>query len=319
MDRIERIVAAFLVSMLCGVVMPVCWAAEKKGPSAEELKKIEGAAAKVRAVRPAKARRLLVFSRSWGHWHTSIPYGEAAVKAMAKATGAFEVVATDDASWFEPEKLKGFDAVFFNNTNREIFLPEKVEELSVEQQAKVKKRDEALKRSFVEFLARGKGLAVTHAGVASFREWPEYGKIIGARFDNHPWTSGSTVTFKVDEPGHPVAKAFSDGRFVARDEVYQVKGLYSREKLRVLLSVDTDRTNMEVEGLHREDKDFGISWVKSYGRGRVFYCALGHDHELFWNPVVLQHYLDGIQFALGDSKGDTTPSSKAKAGRGKDK
>jgi type 1 glutamine amidotransferase len=62
--------------------------------------------------------------------------------------------------------------------------------------------------------------------------------------------------------------------------------------------------------IHRADMDFAMTWVKTYGKGRVFYCALGHQHELFWNPVVLQHYLDGIQFALGDLKADPTPSVK---------
>ena len=56
-----------------------------------------------------------------------------------------------------------------------------------------------------------------------------------------------------------------------------------------------------------------MTWIKSYGQGRVFYCALGHQHELFWNPIVLQHYLDGMQFVLGDLKADTTPSAKAEA------
>jgi hypothetical protein len=62
--------------------------------------------------------------------------------------------------------------------------------------------------------------------------------------------------------------------------------------------------------IHRTDGDFAMTWIKPYGKGRVFYCALGHQHELFWNPIVLQHYLDGFQFAMGDLEADATPSAR---------
>jgi len=163
----------------------------------------------------------------------------------------------------------------------------------------------------VDFLQSGKGLAVFHAGVASFRQWPEFGEIIGARFENHPWNAGSTVTLRIEEPGHPVMAAF-DGveRFTVQDEIYQLTGPYSREKVRVLMSIDTDHTPMNVQGIRRTDGDFAITYIKPYGRGRVFYCALGHQHELFWKPMLLRHWLDGIQFVLGDLPADATPSSK---------
>jgi uncharacterized protein len=52
-----------------------------------------------------------------------------------------------------------------------------------------------------------------------------------------------------------------------------------------------------------------VSWIRTYGKGRVFYCSLGHREEIFWNPVVLRHYLAGIQFAIGDLPADSTPST----------
>jgi type 1 glutamine amidotransferase len=149
--------------------------------------------------------------------------------------------------------------------------------------------------------------------VASFRDWPEFGNIVGARFDNHPWGAGSTVVLRVEEPEHPLMAAFKERFFIVTDEIYQVTDPYSRQNLRVLLTVDPQRTRTTPEqqkNVHRRDGDFAMTWVKRYGQGRVFYCALGHQHELFWNPIVLQHYLDGIQFALGDLTADTTPSAK---------
>ena len=59
--------------------------------------------------------------------------------------------------------------------------------------------------------------------------------------------------------------------------------------------------------MHRKNNDYAATWVRSYGKGRVFYCSLGHDHDVFWNPAVLKHYCDGIQFALGGLKADTAP------------
>lgn len=301
-----------VIPFICAVLVAgLALGAEKKEPTAGEVAKMQAAAPERARVAAERPRKVLIFSVSWGYWHDSIPYGKRVFEILGKKTGAFETVASDDPAMFEPQKLRQFDAVIFNNANNEIFLPEDFDKLSTGEKAKAAARDEMLKKSFVEWLSSGKGLVVIHAGVASFRKWPEYGNIVGARFDNHPWGSGSTVTLKVDEPNHPLAAAFTSPTFAIRDEIYQMTGPYSREKLRVILSIDTAKTNMKRAGVHRTDGDFAMSWIKMYGKGRVFYNALGHDHDIFWNPVVLQHWLDGIQFATGDLKADATPSDKA--------
>ena len=284
----------------------------RKGPTAEEIKKIEQAAPSRPRVKPTRPRKVLIFSVSYGYYHTSIPYGKKAFEILGKKTGAYEPVVSDDQSLFEPASLKQFDAVVFNNANRDVFLPPDFAKLSPGKKAEAKDREARLKKSFADFLAAGGGLVATHAAVAVYRTWDEYAKIIGARFKNHPWGSGSQITVKIDEPRHPVAAAFAEPTFTYKDEVYQVTDPYSRDIVRVLVSIDTAKSNMKKKGL-RADKDHAITWIKRYGKGRVFYCAIGHDHPLFWNPVVLQHYLDGVQFACGDLKGDTTPSSKVTA------
>ncbi|MBM4027374.1 MAG: ThuA domain-containing protein [Planctomycetes bacterium] len=298
----------------CVLLVPICLLGQDPVPSAAEIAKMQAAAPEKARVEAAQARKLLVFSRSWGYKHTARPFGAKAIEIMGQKTGAFEAVLTEEDVLFEPQHLKEFDAVVLNNTNEEIFLPENFAKLPPAEQALARQRDETLKKSFVEFLQAGGGLAVIHAGVASFRDWPEFGNIIGARFDNHPWNAGSTVVLRVEEPDHPLTAAFKEPSFLVTDEIYQVTDPYSREKLRVLLSLDPVRTRTTPEQkklIHRQDLDFAMTWIKDYGRGRVFYCALGHQHELFWNPIVLQHYLDGIQFVLGDLKADTTPSAKA--------
>jgi type 1 glutamine amidotransferase len=304
------------VAVVPGVLLMIsqCLGAQEPVPSAAEIARMQAALPEKPRVPPEKPRKLLVFSRSWGYQHTARPYGARALEIMGARTGAFEaVLAEDNDSVFEPQNLKQFDAVVLNNTNEEIFLPEDFAKLPAEKQAEARQRDEMLKKSFADFVRGGGGLAVLHAGVASFREWPEFGNIVGARFDNHPWGAGSTVVLRIEEREHPLTAAFKEPCFIVTDEIYQVTAPYSRANLRVLISVDPVRSKITPEQkklIHREDMDFAMTWVKTYGKGRVFYCALGHQHELFWNPIVLQHYLDGMQFVLGDLKADTTPSAK---------
>lgn len=267
----------------------------------EEVRLIQNALPTSPSVNPKRPRKVLIFSRAWGYKHSSIPYGDVAFKLMGEKTEAFRTVVSYDLSQFESDQLSSFDAVVLNNTNNEIFLPENFIDLSSEEKARALRKDARLKKNLVEFIAGGKGLALIHAGIASFREWPEFGEITGARFDNHPWNAGSTVTLKVEEPKHPVTLGFDKQLFQITDEIYQFKGNYSRKRLQVLLSLDTERTDMNKgNAIHRTDGDFGLSWVKDYGQGRIFYCALGHQHDIFWNPQVLRHFLAGIQFAVGD-------------------
>jgi hypothetical protein len=282
-----------------------------KEPSAEEVAKMAAAAPAQARARPEKPRRLLVFSAvPTGYWHDSIPYGKKAIEALAKKTWAFEAVVSDDLSNFEPANLAKFDAVALNNANNELFLPPNYEKLSGTEKDAADRRDAALKKSFAEWLAGGKGLVILHVGIGAFRNWPEFGEIAGARFDGHP-LGQRLVTLKVDDPAHPLAAAFKTPTFEIMDEIYQVSDPYSRQKLRVLVSIDTAKTDTKVKGINRKDGDFGMVWVKSYGKGRVFFSAFGHVHDIFWNPMILQHWLDGIQFALGDLAADTTPSAKA--------
>ena len=70
----------------------------------------------------------------------------------------------------------------------------------------------------------------------------------------------------------------------------------------MLLRLDTDKTDMKIGGIKRTDKDFGVAWARSWDKGRVFYCSLGHNEHIYWNPTVLRHYLAGIQWAIGDFK-----------------
>lgn len=257
---------------------------------AEDMARIEEALPDQPTVQPRRPRTVLIFSLCEGFRHGSIPWGIAALERMGAKTGAWESVVSEDIAMFQPENLARFDAVIFNNSTGTLF------------------EDPALKMSLIDFVKGGGGVVGVHAATDCFYDWPEFGRMMGGYFDGHPWNE--EVTIKIDDPKHPVNAAFAGEPFVVADEIYQFKDPYSRDDLRILLSLDTIRTNMAKNGIKRDDSDFAVSWVRSYGQGRVFYCSLGHRNEIFWNRKVLRHYLDGIQFALGDLGADATPSAE---------
>lgn len=258
--------------------------------------RIMEAAPSAAAVTPLKARKLLVFNLSRGFVHGSIPIADAAFTILGEKTGAYETVVTNDPRMFLPDRLAEFDAILLNNTTGTLF------------------EDKALQASLLDFVKSGKGIAGVHAATDCFYDWEDFGMMMGGYFDGHPWNE--EVTIKLDDPHHPLNAAFEGKPLVIADEIYQFRDPYDRDALRILLSLDSNGTNFEKRGMKRQDGDYAVSWVRSYGKGRVFYCSLGHRNEIFWNPKVLRHYLDGIQFALGDLPADTMPSTEwEKAGR----
>lgn len=253
---------------------------------AEDLAKIRAASPHDAPAKPKKARKLLVFSKADEYVHDSIPWGAQALKIIGEASGAYAAVLSDDPAMFDRERLFEFDAVVFNN-NCGNPLPDPVR-----------------RNNLLEFVRSGRGVAAIHC--AAHLDWPEYTEMLGGYSISHPWNEGSTVTVRLDEPGHPLVACFDGKAFEHTDEIFEFDH-FSRANVRVLLSVDTAHTDMNRPSIKRTDGDFALSWIRNYGQGRVFYSALGHQKDVYWRPVVLQHYLAGIQFVLGDLEADAAP------------
>jgi type 1 glutamine amidotransferase len=209
---------------------------------------------------------------------------------MGEKTGAFKADLSRDGAELTPEKLAGYDAIIINNPTGDFLTTP------------------SLRQGLLDFVSSGKGVVGIHAASDANFAWEEYGELIGGFFVNHPWNADTTVTLKIEQPEHPVNQGFNGGSFEVKDEIYQFREPYSRDKLLVLVSLDTEKTDMEKKGIQRTDNDFAVSWVQPWGKGRVFYSSLGHNPDIFWNETVLQHYLDGIQFALGDLKAPVSAS-----------
>jgi len=269
----------------------------------DERQRIEAAIPAKAFVQPRKPRRLLIFELNVGYGgHGSIPTASLAFTLMGQKTGAFETVISKDPSVFEPENLKKFDAVFFNNTVGNLF------------------QDPGLRQSLVEFVYGGGGLMGVHGTTVAFtywpgarEDWPEFGIMLGGRGANHR-DSTEHVFIKLDDPDHPVNQPFGGKGFDYRDEFFRVHEAYSRDRVRVLLSIDTEKTDMNQGAPRgnctRADNDYALAWVRNYGRGRVFYCTIAHNPYVFWDPKMLHFYLAATQFALGDLSASTTPSAK---------
>ena len=275
----------------------------------EQRQLIERAVPQKAPAAPKRPRKLLVVTlnvrdgKVQSHGHAAITYGNLAMELMGKKTGAFEAVFNNDISVFRPENLKAFDAVCFNNTVGVLF------------------DDAGLRKSLLDFVANGKGLVGFHAAAATFCQYPrydqfpEFGEMLGG-YENggHPWKQDETITLRVDDPKSPINAAFGGKGFQVKDEVFQFQQAYSRERLHVLLSIDTDRTDMNPARHFLPDRyadmDFAMSWIRRHGQGRVFYSSFGHNPDLFWDARIVHHFFAGIQYALGDLEADATPGGK---------
>lgn len=265
-------------------------------------------------VRPKKPRRLLVFDLNVGYpGHRSSRYANYAFTLMGRKTGAFETVVSRDPAVFKPESLKQFDAVVFNNTVGNLF------------------NETDLRQSLLDFVSGGGGLIGIHGTTFAFTDWtsgaretwPEFGVMLGARGGSHR-QNDEHVFIQLDDPGHPLNAPFKGKGFEYRDEFFRVHEPYSRETNRVLFSIDTKKTDVtQGKGFGpdviRKDNDYALAWVRSYGKGRVLYCTIGHNPYVFWDPLMLRFYLGAIQFVLGDVPAPTAPARSAVDGAALDR
>jgi type 1 glutamine amidotransferase/sugar phosphate isomerase/epimerase len=297
---------AFLARSATGVLALTCSVkgvqAAETAPAGNERELIEAALPARAFAPPRKPRKLLIFDLNVNYGgHASIPTANLAFELMGRKTGAFETTVSRDPAVFQPESLRQFDAVFFNNTVGNLFT------------------DPALRQSLVEFVYGGGGMMGVHGTSVAFtqwpgavEDWPEFGLMLGARGANHR-ANNEHVFIKLDDPAHPVNQAFGGQGFDYRDEFFRVSDPFSRKRVRVLFSIDNDKTDFKQDPRftkpERADNDFALAWVRNYGRGRTFYCTIAHNPYVFHDPKMLPFYLAAAQFTLGDLLAPTIPSA----------
>lgn len=264
-----------------------CWAEDKPVPEAK-IQKVAEALPAAAIVKPKEPRKVLVFTLTKGFRHGSIPLAAKTLEMMGQKTGAFTTVVSDDVEMLRPEKLAEFDVFCSDQCTGNLTS------------------DEELKQSLIDFVKNGGGWVGIHAATdVGGWKFPEYFDMIGGVFAGHPFRR---ISVKLDDPASPLNAMFNGQGFEISDEIYTFRTAYTRENLHILYSIDWENANI-AKGGNRDDNDYALSWIREYGKGRVFYCAFGHVDEVWWNPAILKHYLAGIQYAAGDLKADATPSA----------
>jgi len=308
----ERLFACSI--LLTVAVTPLAGLAAELSPAEKE--KIDQALPAKAPAKAKRARKLLLLNanvRDDGRRpiiEPAMPYLNYVIETMGKRTGAYTTVFSTDVEALGPKNLKQFDAICLNNTTGVIT------------------KDQVLRDSLLAFVANGKGFVAFHAGgAATFVQYPKYdqfpafGDMVGGYEDGgHPWSPQDTIRIRVEDARNPVNAAFKSQDFWIQHQVMQFRAPFSRENLHVLLSIDVEKSDYDpkrrrVLRERQADKDFPMSWIKIYHKGRVYYTVFGHNADVCWNPPMLKHFLAGIQYALGDLKADATPSAKLAARR----
>jgi len=230
--------------------------------------------------------------------HDSVSHALAVIERLGYESGAYDTYIRTDSNIIAKQplmttgspasggpSLSNVDAIFFLG-HREVALA-------------------APQRADLAAFVRddGKGFVAAHTALTAFESWPEFGELLGARYDDHPWNVASGTIINED-PAFPATKHFPPS-FALADEFYQPKA-FSRDKLRVLLRLDVSKMPPNPR-MRRTDQDFPLVWAKTYGKGRVFYSSLGHAAETWDNRDIAKMYFEAIKWALRLTDGDASP------------
>ncbi|RZT08197.1 hypothetical protein SAMN05216319_3393 [Duganella sp. CF402] len=251
--------------------------------------------------RTPSRKHVLVLGGSRGFVHDSIPAAMAGVWKWGEDSGLWDADLHTDFvlinggggqamhAGFQPKGLRDFDAVVVASAEGEW-------ELSAAQRA-----------AFLDFVRSGKGLVVMHAGLSANHGWRDYIDMIGAEQVGHPFNTleHPVVPFSlINENRNFPATAFLPATFVKQDELYTLRN-WSRNDVEVLLSMDRSRMDMKAAGDEvPPDGDIPVTWIKHYGKGRVFASSLGHTKEAFSDPEIVRMYSEAIKWVLQLSGGE---------------
>jgi uncharacterized protein (TIGR03437 family) len=233
----------------------------------------------------AASRRILYLTATYGFRHgDAIDASVDVFQQLAAESGVLTIDHTEDVSLINAANLRNYDAVYFFTSGE---LP-----LSDQQKA-----------DLLDYVRSGHGFGGSHSATDSNYSWPEYGDLIGGIFDGHPWAQEAAVD--VEDPQSPlVAHAAPGFRFT--EEFYQFRG-FSRDRVRVLLTLDTRSVDMSAPGINRTDGDFPLAWVRPYGNGRVFYSAFGHFPDSFRLQPIRTMLRQALLWLAGEIQVDAAP------------
>jgi type 1 glutamine amidotransferase len=284
--------ASFLRTLAAGLPLATLGSTVAAGVASAQGRQGRGAA--------SARKRVLAWAdtRNGIAQHESVSHAISVIERLGYESGAFDTFIRTDSNIISKRPLMTTGAAAsggpsLNNVDAIFFLGHREVALTDEQKADL--------LSFVR--DDGKGFVAAHTATTAFLSWPEFGELIGGRYDGHPWgnTAGTVIN---EDPSFPATKHFA-GSFPLNDEFYQTKE-YSRDKIRVVLRLDVSKMPAN-NGVTRTDGDFPLAWARMYGKGRVFYSSFGHAQTTWDNPDVAKMYFEAIKWSLGLTEGDATP------------
>jgi len=216
--------------------------------------------------------RLLVFSRTTGFRHDSIPAGIQALREIAQVRG-WTIDATEDPAKFTDAQLANYDAVVFLCTTGDVLNPE--------QQA-----------AFERFIRSGKGFVGVHAATDTEYDWPWYNRLVGAQFDSHPEIQAADV--KIVDAAHP-STAKLPRTWSRVDEWYNFKFL--APDLRILAKLDESSYKGGKMGAEHP-----LVWCHEFDGGRAWYTEMGHTDSAYSELLFRDHLTEGILWAANAGK-----------------
>jgi type 1 glutamine amidotransferase len=221
------------------------------------------------------APRVLYITHSAGYRHEVLPRSQAVLKHLGDQSGDFVVTATEDLAAITAETLHRYAAVIFYTSG----------ELPV---------SDGQKAALLDFVRAGGGFIGLHSATDTFYLWPDYLTLIGGYFNGHPWHQ--EVSIDVVDRSNPLV-SFLAPSFRIADEIYQISD-FDYSGSRVLLRLDPASVGMTDPAVRRRFYGWPLAWTRSYGEGRVFYTALGHDDSVWQDARYQQLLLNGVRWAI---------------------
>ena len=222
--------------------------------------------------------KILVFSKTTGFRHDSIPDGIAMIRNLG-AQNQFAVDTSEDASVFSDANLANYKAVVFLNTSGDVL-------------------NDMQKSAFQRYIQASGGFVGIHSASDTEHGWPWYGGLVGAYFLDHPAVQPATI--KIEDATNP-STSFLGTAWRRTDEWYNF-ATNPRGTVHVLAALDESTYSGGSMGT-----DHPINWCQTYQGGRSWYTAGGHTMEAYAEPLFQQHVLGGIQYAAGTVPGNCQP------------
>ncbi|ANI90771.1 Crp/Fnr family transcriptional regulator [Arachidicoccus ginsenosidimutans] len=216
----------------------------------------------------ARHSKVLIFSKTAGFHHASIPAGIAAIQKLG-AENHFSVDTTTDSNLFTNDNLKKYAAVIFLNTTGDVL-------------------NNAQQKAFENYIRNGGGFVGVHAATDTEYDWSWYGNLVGAYFKSHPKIQQATL--EVVDHNFPGTKNLPD-RWTRTDEWYNYKWIAN--DLHVLIKIDES----SYKGGENDD-NHPMCWYHNFDGGRAFYVEMGHTDESYSEPPYLHLLLSGIKYAM---------------------